>query len=222
MIGGIAVFAVTEWLGPAMYHLGQRIFFGEQHGLSIDVDEPVASSTEGWVFGGKAYGDLVPPPNQVEHENLESWATENGGTTVKQTLSFTLRGKSDKPVDVTWLEPKADCDPNSTAGVYVWDPTHYSRIPQSYTYFVADAEPLKVVFMDANGKEVKSPKYQVKEDDKESVSLSVSATSHRCIWSIVVHWRMDGKDHESRISDSGRYIVTGTDAATQTRRTDGR
>ncbi|WCD97945.1 hypothetical protein PGH47_20645 [Streptomyces sp. HUAS 31] len=220
VIGGITVFAVTEWLGPATVHLFQRIFGEEQHGLSIDVEAPVAAGLSGWVFAGKAYGELMPPPTKVERENLNSWAKENGGTAVSQSLSFVLRGRSDKTVDVKQFEPEVICR-DSVAGVHVYDVYHVSVIPGSSTTLEADANPPEIVFTDDNGNPVKSPKYQVAEDDKEEISLSVIATSHRCMWSVIVHWSMDGQRHETRVPEKGRYVVTGTNAATQHRTTDG-
>ncbi|MFE9636738.1 hypothetical protein [Streptomyces sp. NPDC006463] len=212
MIGGIILVAVTEWLWPATGHLVRRIVGKEQHGLSIDVEEPTASA---WVFGGKTYGDLAPPPAQVEYDRLDSWATENGATAVSQRLSFILRGKSDKTVVVKQLEPKVNCGP-STAGVPIYDdrvPT--SMIPHSSTVLEADASPVEIAFKSRDGKQIKSPKYQVTQSDKESVTLSVHATSHRCTWSVVVHWSVDGKDRTTKIPNRGQYVVTGSNAATQ-------
>ncbi|MFJ3106840.1 hypothetical protein [Streptomyces sp. NPDC086835] len=215
VIGGIAVFTVTEWLGPYLFHLAQRIAGREQHGLAIDDDEP---DVNGWVFAGKAYADLAPPLAQVE--DLDSWAKRNGGTPVWQELRFILRGKSQKPVFVKRLEPKVDCRP-STVGVHIQESVYTSLVPERSAELQADAKPLKIVFTDDRGKPINPPVYKVTQTDPEHITLHVHTTTHRCEWSVIVHWSTNGNAHKTRIPDKGQYVVTGINAATEHRGTEG-
>ncbi|WP_435601432.1 hypothetical protein [Streptomyces sp. C10-9-1] len=221
VIGGVAVFAVTNGLVPGVAALVRLLFGSEQHGLIITGEEVVASDRAGWVFEGKAYPDLVPAPTQVGRQNLEPWAQKNGGTAVSQSLWFTLGGRSDKAVDVTKLMPEVSCDP-SIKGVHVYNLPHLSVIPSTSTVLKADDNPPEIHFLDKNGKRIKAPKYQVTDKDKEEVGLSVHADSHRCAWSVVVEWAVGAEEgHTTRIPENGHYVVTGSNAATEHWKTDG-
>lgn len=221
VIGGVAVFAVTNGLVPGVAALIRWVSGSEQHGLIITGEEVVASDRAGWVFEGKAYADLVPAPAQVERQNMDSWAQKNGGTAVSQGFLFTLGGKSNKAVDVTKIVPEVSCGP-SIKGVHVYDATHLSVIPSTSTVLKVDDNPPEIEFLDKDGKKIKAPKYQVTENDKEEVGISVRATSHRCTWNVVVEWAVGADEgHTTRIPEKGQYVVTGDDAATEHWKADG-
>ncbi|MFF0000516.1 hypothetical protein [Streptomyces avermitilis] len=214
---GVIVTAVTQWLGPYLGHIAQRIAGKEEHGLAVDSDVPDAS---GWVFAGKAYADLTPPPAQVEDVELESWAQANGGTPAYQVLRLILRGKSDKTVFVKRLEPEVHCGPSSV-GVHVQKPAYMSLVPERSADLHADATPRKIVFTDNRGDPINPPVYKVTQTDPEHITLDVYTTTHRCNWSVIVHWSVNGDDHKTKIPDEGQYVVTGINAATEHRTTDG-
>ncbi len=223
VLGGIAVAAgaaVILWLGPYLWHLAQRIAGKEEHRLAVDSDVLDANLGSGWVFAGKAYADLRPPPTQVEDDEMNSWAKKNGGTPNAQVLSLILRGKSDKTVLVKRLEPKAECRPSSV-GVYVQEPVHTSLVTERWADLHADAKPLKIVFRDDRGDPINPPVYKVTQTDPEHITLHVHTATHRCKWSVIVHWSVNGDDHKTEISDEGQYVVTGINAATEYRGTDG-
>ncbi|MET7853099.1 hypothetical protein ABZT48_33810 [Streptomyces avermitilis] len=216
VFGMLAVAAVT-WLVPYLWHLAQRIAGKEQHGLAVDYDVPDAS---GWVFAGKVYADLTPPLAQVQDDELDSWAKENGGTPDYQVLRLIVRGKSDKTVFVKRLEPKVECGPSSV-GVHVAEGVPQSLVPERSADLQADAKPLKIAFTDDRGDLIKPPVYKVTETDPEHITLDVYTATHRCKWSVIVHWSVNGDDHETRIPEKGQYVVTGSNAATEYRGTDG-
>ncbi|WP_133900198.1 hypothetical protein [Streptomyces sp. KS 21] len=221
VVGGVAVFAVTNGLVPGVAALVRWLTGSEQHGLIITGQEVVPSDRAGWVFEGKAYADLVPAPTQVERENLEAWARENGGTAVSQNFWFTLGGKSGKAVDVTKLVPEVSCGP-SIKGVHVYDFLYLSVIPSRSTVLKADGNPPEIEFLDERGKRIKAPKYQVTDKDKQEVGISVHANAHRCTWSVVVEWAVGADEgHTTRIPEKGHYVVTGSNAATEHWKTDG-
>ncbi|MGN9796140.1 hypothetical protein ACTMTU_34275 [Streptomyces sp. OZ13] len=212
---------MTEWLGPGVVHLAQRIFGEDEHGLSIDADEPFEDAEAGWVFEGKAYVDLKPSPEKLDRAELDSWAEKNGGTPVSQRLDFILHGKSDKTVTVKQFEPVVDCGP-SVEGVYVRDDAYVSLLPRTSAVLQADADPPKITFKNEKGDLVESPKYAVTQSDPEPVTLLITTTSSRCEWSLVVHWSVGaGKDHKTRIPKEGQYVVTGFNRATEHRKVDG-
>ncbi|MFF4321141.1 hypothetical protein [Streptomyces sp. NPDC001568] len=221
VIGGVAVFAVTNGVVPGVAAFVRWVSGSEQHGLIIIGEEVVASDRAGWVFEGKAYVDLAPDPAHVKREDMDAWAQQNDGTAVSQAFWFTLAGRSNTAVDVTKLVPEVSCDP-SIKGVHVYDATHLSVIPSTSTVLKADGDPPEVVFRDENHKEIKAPKYQVTEKDKEEVGISVSAASHRCTWSVVVEWSVgEGESRTTRIPEKGQYVVTGSNAATEHWKADG-
>ncbi|MFF4353396.1 hypothetical protein [Streptomyces sp. NPDC001530] len=220
VIGGITVFAVTEWLGPSLVHLIQSLTGREEHGLIIDYDEPAASSQSGWVFQGKTFADLAPPPARMG-DALDRWARKNGGTPVTQTLALNLRAKSDNVVTIERLKVQTVCR-RSTVGVHVRGDVYVYMLPQRSARVQADAESPEVVFYDENDNKIDAPQFTVKRSGQpEYFSITVSASSHQCDWSLTVHWNVDGKDHTTRIPDKGQYVLTGTNAATEHRATDG-
>ncbi|MFC8703282.1 hypothetical protein ACFUIV_14025 [Streptomyces anulatus] len=221
VIGGVAVFAVTNGLVPGVAALVRWLSGNEQHGLIITGEDVVASERAGWVFEGKAYADLAPAPTQVKPQDMDDWAKKNGGTAVSQAFWFTLGGRSNEAVEVTKLVPKVSCDP-SIKGVHVYDATRLSVIPSTSTVLKADGSPPEIEFLDKSGKKIKAPRYQVTGKDKEEVGISVHAASHRCTWSVAVEWAVgEDEGHTTRIPEKGQYVVTGDNAATEHWKTDG-
>ncbi|GDY69619.1 hypothetical protein SAV14893_090120 [Streptomyces avermitilis] len=113
-----------------------------------------------------------------------------------------------------------ECGPSSV-GVHVLEWVHTSLVPERSADLHADAKPLKIVFTDDRGDPINPPVYKVTQTDPERVTLEVYTTAHRCKWSVIVHWSVNGDDHKTKIPDKGQYVVTGTDAATEHRATDG-
>ncbi|MFF7177554.1 hypothetical protein [Streptomyces sp. NPDC008121] len=221
VIGGVAVFAVTNGLVPGVAALVRWISDNEKHGLSITGEQVVASDRDGWVFAKKTYENLSPAPTEVKRQDLARWAQENGGTAVSQGFTFTLGGKSDETVEITKLVPEVSCD-RSVAGVHVYEETHLTLIPSNSTVPTADNDPPQILFRDEKGKPIQARKYLVSKKDKEEIILSVRANSHRCTWSVVVEWALgEDDDHKTRIPTKGHHVVTGTDSATAHWKTDG-
>ncbi|WP_435227420.1 hypothetical protein [Streptomyces sp. Tue6028] len=222
VVAGVTVFTVTQWLGPSLVHVVQNLAGREEHGLIIDYDEPSASRESGWVFQGKTFADLAPPPAQGGDDTLNRWARQAGGTPVSQTLALDLRAKSDNTVIIKRLNAHTVCR-HSTVGVHVRDNESAGHMLTVREAFVqADAESPEVVFHDENGNRLEAPQFTVKRSEQpEYFSVTVDASSHQCDWSLTVHWSVDGKHHTTRIPDKGQYVLTGINAATEHRGTEG-